>query len=151
MIFYERAASTGIVFLVDSNAVLFKRARINNWQQPHVDFRTTANVVYGAIAVRNVMSRSIVYAYLLPSPFLFSYFVDVIFHLSYRCCSSARKKRTLKTPVSHWSKLEKRIFEFSKKYFHTNSFAFLTMLNLFMFHVNDTYFVINLKILDTHS
>lgn len=33
-----------IVFVVDGNAVLFNRARINNWQQAHVDFRTAANV-----------------------------------------------------------------------------------------------------------
>jgi hypothetical protein len=32
-----------IVFVVDGNAVLFNRARINNWQQAHVDFRTAAS------------------------------------------------------------------------------------------------------------
>lgn len=32
-----------IVFVVDSNAVLFNRVRINNWQQAHVDSCTTAN------------------------------------------------------------------------------------------------------------
>lgn len=32
-----------IVFAVDGNAVLFNRARINNWQQAHVDFRTAAS------------------------------------------------------------------------------------------------------------
>lgn len=40
-----------LVFEVDSNAVLFNHARINNWQQAHVEFRTAASAVLHRRAV----------------------------------------------------------------------------------------------------
>lgn len=49
-----------IVFAVDGNAVLFNRARINNWQQAHVDFRTVASASYACVvrATRGAQSRA---------------------------------------------------------------------------------------------
>jgi len=47
-----------IVFVVDGNAVLFNRARINNWQQAHVDFRTVANASYASV-IRTTRGRAI--------------------------------------------------------------------------------------------
>jgi len=41
--------------LVDGNAVLFNRVRINNWQQAHVDFRTAARA---QLRMRDASSRT---------------------------------------------------------------------------------------------
>jgi len=46
------------VFVVDSNAVLFNRARINNWQQAHVEFRTAASAVLRRRDTRHGSSRN---------------------------------------------------------------------------------------------